>query len=89
VSKRNFHAIEFIQAGSVRLVLNGDTRRTLKYAQKRSLEEEISIVGRLHMGDFDPMGLRCRVDIHAGRPERDRFEPYLQKAIPVLSWSAL
>jgi hypothetical protein len=66
VSKRNIHAIEFIQAGSVRLVLNDDTRRTLKYAQKRSLEEETSIVGRLHMGDFDPMGLRCRVDTHAG-----------------------
>jgi hypothetical protein len=80
VSKRNIHAIEFIQAGSVRLVLNGDTRRTLRYVQKRSLEEEISIVGRLHMGDFDPMGLRCRVDTHLGSVSCD-FDDDLRDSV--------
>jgi hypothetical protein len=31
-----------------------------------SSQQEITVVGRLHMGDFDPMSLRCRIDTHAG-----------------------
>lgn len=38
----------------------------LNAVQKVSSREEITIVGRLHMGDFDPMSTHCRIDTHLG-----------------------
>ena len=62
----NIHRIEFTSGGSHWFTLDSARRASLRAAQKISLQEEITVVGRLHMGDFDPMSLRCRIDTHSG-----------------------
>jgi len=62
ISSENVHRISFESGDRVWFSLDSDIRRRLKAVQKLTSEQEITIVGRLHMGDFDPMGLRCRID---------------------------
>jgi hypothetical protein len=66
ISKRNVNRIEFFSGDRLHFVLDSGIRASLKRAQKMSSQQEITVVGRLHMGDFDPMSLRCRIDTHAG-----------------------
>jgi hypothetical protein len=66
ISKRNVNRIEFFSGDRLRFVLDSGMRTSLKRTQKMSSQQEITVVGRLHMGDFDPMSLRCRIDTHAG-----------------------
>lgn len=66
ISRRNINRIEFRTGDDLHFVLDPSMRSSLKHAQKISSQQEITIVGRLHMGDFDPMSLRCRIDTHAG-----------------------
>lgn len=66
ISKRNVNRIEFLSDDHLHFVLDSEMRASLKRAQKMSSQQEITVVGRLHMGDFDPMSLRCRIDTHAG-----------------------
>jgi hypothetical protein len=66
ISKRNVNRIEFLSGNGLCFVLDSGMRASLKRAQKMSSQQEITVVGRLHMGDFDPMSLRCRIDTHAG-----------------------
>jgi hypothetical protein len=62
----NIHRIEFSSGGSHWFTLDRGSRASLKAAQRISSQKEITVVGRLHMGDFDPMSLRCRIDTHSG-----------------------
>jgi hypothetical protein len=66
IGRKNLTSIEFITGGSVAFTLNRETQATLRRIQRSSLEQYTSIVGRLHMGDFDPMTLRCRIDANLG-----------------------
>lgn len=66
ISNRNVNRIEFLSGNDLYFVLDSGIRTSLKRAQKMSSQQEITVVGRLHMGDFDPMSLRCRIDTHAG-----------------------
>jgi hypothetical protein len=66
ISEGNILGIEFTSGGSHWFTLDRDSRASLKAAQRISSQKEITVVGRLHMGDFDPMSLRCRIDTHSG-----------------------
>jgi hypothetical protein len=66
IGEGNIHRIEFSSNGSRWFTLDRDSRASLKAAQRISSQKEITVVGRLHMGDFDPMSLRCRIDTHSG-----------------------
>jgi hypothetical protein len=62
ISKDNVNKISFEADGRTWFTLDTNIRLQLKNVQKLTSEREITIVGRLHMGDFDPMSLRCRID---------------------------
>jgi hypothetical protein len=66
ISEGNILGIEFTSGGSHWFTLDRDSRASLKAAQRISAQKEITVIGRLHMGDFDPMSLRCRIDTHSG-----------------------
>jgi hypothetical protein len=67
ISKRNITRISFSSDGTTYFTLNSEVRSRLREVQKRgATQQELTIVGRLHMGDFDPLSLRCRIDTHAG-----------------------
>jgi len=66
IAERNIREISFTGADREFFTLNVELRQKLLQAQKTTPQEELTIVGRLHMGDFDPLSLRCRIDTHAG-----------------------
>jgi len=66
IGEGNIHRIEFSSSGSRWFTLDRGSRASLKAAQRISAQKEITVVGRLHMGDFDPMSLRCRIDTYSG-----------------------
>jgi hypothetical protein len=41
-------------------------RTALRHVRFLTVEQSATVVGRLHMGDFSPASLRCRIDTHAG-----------------------
>lgn len=80
ISRRNITRIEFGHGERVYFAIDADTQRTLKSVQKSTSQQEINVVGRLHMGDFDPLGLRCRIDTHAGSISCD-FDDDLKESV--------
>ncbi|GAB3912504.1 hypothetical protein ACFQ1S_09795 [Kibdelosporangium lantanae] len=58
--------IEFTTGQITHFVLTRDTQTSLRQIQKRSVEAQTTIVGRLHMGDFEPLSLKCRIDTSVG-----------------------
>lgn len=60
ISRRNVHEISFSEGGRTYFTLDAEMRQSLRQVQKSGSQQELTIVGRLHMGDFDPLGLRCR-----------------------------
>lgn len=66
IGQHNIRRIEF--AGASRVFFTADSRlqQRLKYFQKITHTQDITVVGRLHMGDFDPLSLRCRIDTYSG-----------------------
>lgn len=66
ISKRNISRIEFFSGERDYFALDAEVCHVLQQAQKNSSQQELTIVGRLHMGDFDPLSLRCRIDTHSG-----------------------
>lgn len=59
-------AIEFVLGDSPTVVVDGRTKAAVRAARRRLEEEPIEITGRLHMGDFAPSTLRCRIDTAEG-----------------------
>ncbi|MEV5409401.1 hypothetical protein AB0K60_11280 [Thermopolyspora sp. NPDC052614] len=47
---------------------------------RQTSEDDVTIVGRLHMGDFSPATLRCRIDTYAGSVLAD-FDSELRDAV--------
>ncbi|MFE7200689.1 hypothetical protein ACFU8R_10485 [Pseudonocardia alni] len=66
ISARNITEISFESGSRLRFKLNAESRASLRKVQKSGPQEQLTIVGRLHMGDFDPLSLRCRIDTHSG-----------------------
>jgi len=66
IAERNITKISFAGIDREFFALDSELRQKLIMAQKATPQQELTIVGRLHMGDFDPLSLRCRIDTHAG-----------------------
>jgi hypothetical protein len=80
ISNRNVSSIRFSTSGHEYFVLDAAMRRSLQRAQKNTSQQELTIVGRLHMGDFDPLSLRCRIDTHSGSVSCD-LDDELREAV--------
>lgn len=66
IGENNLTRIEFYTGSTVHFTLDGQTQRNLRKIRRATLEHDTIITGRLHMGDFDPMSLRCRIDTNLG-----------------------
>ncbi|SDD03485.1 hypothetical protein [Actinokineospora iranica] len=66
IGHRSLSHIEFITGNTIHFTLDRDIQAALRTLQKSNVETETTIVGRLHMGDFDPLSLRCRIDTNLG-----------------------
>lgn len=66
INPNNITRIEFGSGTQVFFTADRRMQQRLKQLQKFTHKREISIVGRLHMGDFDPLSLRCRIDTYSG-----------------------
>lgn len=62
----NVTRIEFQGKRGLRFVIDELLQSAVRQARYESVQEMATVVGRLHMGDFSPAGLRCRVDTYAG-----------------------
>ncbi|SDT48796.1 hypothetical protein SAMN04489716_4058 [Actinoplanes derwentensis] len=66
ISMSNVTRIEFRRGDTVLFTLDEALQRAVRSVQPESVQQAVTVVGRLHMGDFSPAGLRCRVDTYAG-----------------------
>jgi hypothetical protein len=66
ISPGNVTRIEFWRAGTVRFAIDETLQAAVRAVQFEPEQQNVTIVGRLHMGDFSPAGLRCRIDTYAG-----------------------
>ena len=73
-------AIEFRRGESTDFVLNAGLRSSLREARRHTTSEEVSLAGRLHMADFAPAALRCRIDTYAGSVPCD-FDEDLRSSV--------
>jgi hypothetical protein len=58
--------IEIVRSGRVLCSIDDAFRRAVTQLEISCETTDATIVGRLHMGDFSPASLRCRVDSYAG-----------------------
>jgi hypothetical protein len=58
--------IEFVRDGRTRFTVDGGLQSAVRAVGSTPVQQMVTVVGRLHMGDFSPAGLRCRVDAYAG-----------------------
>lgn len=66
IGKDSLSAIEFSTADVVHFTLDAELQGIIRRIRRARVEQDTIVVGRLHMGDFDPMALRCRVDTNVG-----------------------
>ncbi|HET8658838.1 MAG TPA: hypothetical protein VFM55_07540 [Micromonosporaceae bacterium] len=66
IGSSNVTKIELADSGRVRFVIDRDLQAALRQITFDAVEEVATVVGRLHMGDFSPASLRCRIDTYAG-----------------------
>lgn len=66
ISPSNVTRIEFWRAGGIRFTIDERLQSAVRSAQFETVQQMATVVGRLHMGDFSPAGLRCRIDTYAG-----------------------
>ncbi|GGN71420.1 hypothetical protein GCM10010112_38770 [Actinoplanes lobatus] len=66
ISASNVTRIEFRRSGTVRFTIDETLQQAVRSIQTESVQQAVTVVGRLHMGDFSPAGLRCRIDTYAG-----------------------
>ncbi|MGH3443647.1 MAG: hypothetical protein ACRDUY_16695 [Nitriliruptorales bacterium] len=59
-------SIEFSLGDAPPVIVDQGTKTAVQRAQKKLEREEVEITGRLHMGDFAPATLRCRIDTAEG-----------------------
>ncbi|GID29449.1 hypothetical protein [Paractinoplanes brasiliensis] len=58
--------IEFWRAGRKRFTIDEALQAAVRSIPSETVQQAVTVVGRLHMGDFSPAGLRCRIDTYAG-----------------------
>jgi hypothetical protein len=66
ISTTNVTRIEFWRAGRMRFTIDEALQATVRSIQSEPIQQSVTVVGRLHMGDFSPAGLRCRIDTYTG-----------------------
>jgi hypothetical protein len=66
ISTNNVTRIEFWRTGTIRFTIDETLQAAVRAIRFQPEQENVTIVGRLHMGDFSPAGLRCRIDTYAG-----------------------
>ncbi len=62
----NVTRIEFAGRQGIRFNIDERLQSAVRQAKFEPIQEMATVVGRLHMGDFSPAGLRCRIDTYAG-----------------------
>jgi hypothetical protein len=62
ISRGGVREIEFVYRGRRAATIDEEFRRAARAARSADDRTEATIAGRLHMGDFAPAALRCRVD---------------------------
>lgn len=80
IGDRNVTRVELRQGDRVRLVVDEALQVAVRRVTFEPVAQESTIVGRLHMGDFSPATLRCRIDTYAGSISCD-FESDLRDAV--------
>ncbi len=66
IGPNNVTRIEFSGRRGLRFTIDEHLQSAVRQARFESVQEMATVVGRLHMGDFSPAGLRCRIDTYAG-----------------------
>lgn len=66
ISATGVTRIEFWRSGGKRFTVDASLQAVVRSIQYESIQQAVTVVGRLHMGDFSPAGLRCRIDTYAG-----------------------
>jgi hypothetical protein len=67
IGEDNLTAIEFsTNSNIIQFTLDRRTQTNLRAIRRATVEQDTIVIGRLHMGDFDPMSLRCRIDTNLG-----------------------
>ncbi|GAB3809877.1 hypothetical protein GCM10027605_46480 [Micromonospora zhanjiangensis] len=66
ISARNVTRVELWQKDRARFVIDEALQRAVRRTSFEKIAQESTVVGRLHMGDFSPATLRCRIDTYAG-----------------------
>ncbi|MBP2322908.1 hypothetical protein JOF56_003293 [Kibdelosporangium banguiense] len=66
IGRRGLTRIEFSVGETVLFTLDSRVRSQLRQIQKLNTASQTTIVGRLHMGDFEPLSLKCRIDTTLG-----------------------
>lgn len=62
ISPKSVHRLELSRDGGDTVVIDGEFRNYMRWLRKSNTQDVVTIVGRLHEGDFDPLTLRCRID---------------------------
>ncbi|MBA3618865.1 MAG: hypothetical protein M3493_03045 [Actinomycetota bacterium] len=63
---RAVSTIRIDRPGRRSVVIDDKIKQAVKSYQRRESTEDLAISGRLHMGDFAPSALRCRIDTAQG-----------------------
>jgi hypothetical protein len=66
IGSSNVTRIEFWGPRGIRFTIDESLQAAVRQAQFETVHQMATVVGRLHMGDFSPAGLRCRIDTYAG-----------------------
>lgn len=80
ISARNVTRVELWQGDRTRFVIDETLQVAVRRASFEKVAQESTIVGRLHMGDFSPATLRCRIDTYRGSVLCD-FDSDLRDAV--------
>lgn len=66
ISASNVTRIDFWRGNRISFSIDETLQAAVRAVQFEPVQQIITVVGRLHMGDFSPAGLRCRIDTYAG-----------------------
>lgn len=80
IGAKNVTRVELRQGDQVRFAIDETLQAAVRRVSFQQIAQESTIVGRLHMGDFSPATLRCRIDTYAGSVMCD-FDADLRDAV--------
>ncbi|MFY1702640.1 PIN domain-containing protein [Micromonospora sp. WMMA1923] len=66
ISTSNVTRVELRQGDRSRFLIDDALQSAVRRTSFEKIAQESTVVGRLHMGDFSPATLRCRIDTYAG-----------------------